>query len=131
MNDMTALAQEAKAFLSANPGIVHLDGFLTDLAGNAFGKRYQADTISDIYENGSSMCAAMQLTDVNGECWDVMGLGFSDGDPDWPTWPVPGTLALVPWAKEPRAQCLMRLYEPDKTTPLWFDPRTVLEGVVR
>lgn len=129
MSNDGSLMDEVEAFLAAHPDVSHLDGFIMDLSGNAIGKRYQGDAIRDVFRNGSSLCAAMQLTDVNGECWDVMGLGFSDGDPDWPARPVPGTLALVPWAPERRAQCLMRIFEPDGETPLWFDPRTVLEGV--
>jgi glutamine synthetase len=73
----------------------------------------------------------MQLVDVQGNTWDTAGLGFSDGDPDALAMPVPGTLAAVPWAPEPRAQCLLTLTEPDGTAPLWYDPRVILEGVVR
>lgn len=124
------LRAEAEAFLAAHPDVRHLDAFTTDLSGNPIGKRYPADDIVDVFDAGSSICAAMHLTDVNGECWDVLGLGFSDGDPDGPTRPVPGTLAPVPWASEPRAQCLVRLYDADGVTPTWFEPRTVLEGVV-
>lgn len=130
MSDLGRLRAEAEAFLAAYPDVRHLDAFTTDISGNPIGKRYQADAIREIYDSGSSLCAAMHLTDVNGECWDVFGLGFSDGDPDGPTRPIPGTLTPVPWASEPRAQCLVRLYEPDGATPKWFDPRTVLEGVV-
>ena len=130
MTDWSNLSKEAARFLAANPAVSHLDAFLIDLSGNAFGKRYQASEIEAIFAKGSSMCAAMQLTDVNGECWDVAGLGFSDGDPDGPTAPVPGTLSIVPWADAPRAQCLMRLFEADGSTPLWYDPRTVLDSVL-
>ncbi len=129
MTEWKQLRKEAEAFLVAHPDVGHLDAFIIDLAGNAIGKRYQAEAIRDVYSAETSMCAAMQLTDVNGECWDVMGLGFSDGDPDGPTRPVPGTLAPVPWATVPRAQCLLRLFEQDGETPVWFDPRTVLEAV--
>ncbi len=131
MAEFKNLIDEADAFLNANPDLVHLDGFIIDLAGKSIGKRYQADTVREIFERGSSMCAAMQLTDVTGECWDVAGLGFSDGDPDSPTKVVPGTLSVVPWAKEPRAQCMLRLYQPDGKTPVWYDPRTILEGVLK
>jgi glutamine synthetase len=72
----------------------------------------------------------MQLVDVQGNTWDTAGLGFSDGDPDARSMPVPGTLAPVPWADTPRAQCLLSLTEPGGTAPLWYDPRELLKGVV-
>ncbi|HUF57675.1 MAG TPA: glutamine synthetase family protein [Thermohalobaculum sp.] len=123
-----ALRREAEAFLAQNPGIRHIDAFLIDLCGNAFGKRYPAEDIPALFAEGSTQCAAMQLTDVTGTSWDTLGRGFSDGDPDAPCRPIAGTLGLVPWAPEPRAQCLMRFRDGDG--PLWFEPRTVLEGVV-
>ena len=119
---------EAEAFLAENPDITHVDAFLIDLCGNAFGKRYPASDLPALYSEGSSQCAAMQLTDVTGTSWDTLGRGFSDGDPDAPCRPIEGTLARVPWASDPRAQCLMRFWDDDG--PLWFEPRTVLEGVV-
>lgn len=120
------LVAESQAFLSAHPETGHVDAFLIDLNGRAFGKRYPVADLAALASEGSSMCAAMQLTDVNGDCWDVAGLGFSDGDPDAATVMVPGTLAPVTWAPEPRAQCLMRFWEGG---PLWYEPRTVLERV--
>ncbi|MEM7056585.1 MAG: glutamine synthetase family protein [Pseudomonadota bacterium] len=127
---MADLSDEAEAFLTVNPDVKTLDAFIIDLCGNPVGKRYPATDIPKLFSDGSTMCAAMQLTDAQGVSWDTLGYGFSDGDPDCPCWPVPGTLRPVPWASEPRAQCLMRLTEADRTTPIWFEPRTVLERVV-
>lgn len=127
---MADLIQEAEAFLAAHPDVKTLDAFIIDLCGNAVGKRYPASDIPKLFAEGSTMCAAMQLTDAQGVSWDTLGFGFSDGDPDCPCWPVPGSLAPVPWAPEPRAQCLMRLTEADGATPVWHEPRTVLENVV-
>ncbi|MEM7671661.1 MAG: glutamine synthetase family protein, partial [Pseudomonadota bacterium] len=62
--------------------------------------------------------------------WDTMGLGFSDGDPDAATRMVAGTLAPVPWAPEPRAQCLMRFLRPEDGGPVWWEPRLILEDIV-
>jgi glutamine synthetase len=90
------LVEEADRFLTAHPGIRHLDAFIIDLCGNAVGKRYPVAEIRKLYTAGSMLCAAMQLVDVQGNSWDTAGLGFSDGDPDAPSMPVPGTLALVP-----------------------------------
>lgn len=123
---MDQRANDADAFLAAHPDIRHVDAFLIDLSGKAFGKRYPAADLPELLTAGSSMCAAMQLTDVNGVCWDTAGLGFSDGDPDAPVIAIPGTLAPVPWASEPRAQVMMRFWDGG---PLWYEPRSVLERV--
>lgn len=121
---------EADAFLARHPDIRHLDAFLIDLNGHAFGKRYPASQLRDVAGKGSSICAAMQTTDVTGEAWDTCGLGFSDGDPDAATVMVPGTLAPIPWSPEPRAQCLMRFVTPENGGPVWWEPRLILEQVV-
>lgn len=129
MGNDPSVAAEADAFLAAHPETRHLDAFIVDLCGNAVGKRFPAGEIRKLYAGGSSLCAAMQLVDVRGNTWDTAGLGFSDGDPDAPAMPVPGTLVPVPWAPEPRAQCLLSLSEPGGTAPLWYDPRVLLERV--
>ncbi len=126
---MTTLTpeEELATFLAAHPDTKSIDAFLIDINGKAFGKRHPVADLEGIVTGGSSICAAMQLTDINGIAWDTAGRGFADGDPDGPTVMVPGTLAPVPWAGEPRAQCLMRFWDDG---PLWFEPRAVLERVV-
>ena len=120
-------AEELAAFLAAHPDARSVDAFLIDMNGKAFGKRHPVADLEGIVTGGSSICAAMQLTDINGVAWDTAGKGFSDGDPDMATVMVPGTLQPVPWAPEPRAQCVMRFWDDG---PLWHDPRAVLERVV-
>lgn len=120
---------EVAAYLAAHPDTRAVDAFLVDLNGKAFGKRLPVADLPGLYADGTTMCAAMQLTDAQGTCWDTAGLGFSDGDPDAPCRAIPGTLAPVPWAPKPRAQCLMRFEEPDGTL-LWYEPRTILGAVV-
>ncbi len=124
---MTTAQAELDAFLAAHPGITSVDAFLIDINGKAFGKRHPRSDLEALATGGSSICAAMQLTDINGVAWDTAGKGFSDGDPDMPTVMVPSGLQMIPWAAEPRAQCLMRFWD---NGPLWHDPRAVLERVV-
>jgi glutamine synthetase len=121
---------EAEAFLKQHPDTRHLDAVLIDLSGNAFGKRFPATDIPKVFAGGTSICAAMQLTDIQGGCWDTFGLGFSDGDPDAPCRPIPGTLAPIPWSPEPRAQCLMQFDTPAQGGSVWYEPRTILSSVV-
>lgn len=124
-----AEAAEVRAYLDRHGQPDDIDAFLIDLNGKAFGKRLPGSELGKLYAEGIGMCAAMQLTDAQGTSWDTAGLGFSDGDPDAPCRPAPGTLAPVPWATGARAQCLMRFEEPDGGL-LWLEPRTVLGGVV-
>lgn len=119
--------EELAAFLAKHPDTKSVDAFLIDINGKAFGKRHPVADLAGIVTKGASICAAMQLTDINGIAWDTAGRGFADGDPDGPTMMVPGSLQPVPWAGEPRAQCLMRFWDDG---PLWFEPRAVLERVV-
>lgn len=119
--------EELAAFLAKHPETKSIDTFLIDINGKAFGKRHPVADLAGIVTKGSSICAAMQLTDINGVAWDTAGRGFADGDPDGLTVMVPGSLQPVPWAGEPRAQCLMRFWDDG---PLWFEPRAVLERVV-
>lgn len=121
--------QDVERFLAEHPETRSVDAFVIDLCGHAVGKRHPVGDLPKLLTEGSSLCAAMQLTDATGTSWDTAGLGFSDGDPDTPTVAIPGTLAPVPWAPEPRAQLLMR-YTDAKGAPLWHEPRTVLEGVL-
>lgn len=119
----------ATDFLSQHPDTRAVDAFVIDLCGRAVGKRYPVTDLPALVADGSGLCAAMQLTDVNGISWDTAGLGFSDGDPDTPIRMVAGRLMPVPWATEPRAQALMQFTDADGA-PLWHDPRKVLADVV-
>ena len=121
-------ASQAERFLSAHPGLEHLDVFIIDLCGQAVGKRYPINELESVLHSGTSLCAAMQLLDAQGMSWDTAGKGFSDGDPDVPCVPVPETLQPMIWAPG-RAQLLTRLVDAGGA-PLWHDPRTVLERVV-
>ncbi len=120
---------EAKEFLDNNPDITHLDTVLIDLCGQAYGKRLPRAHIEKLYQNGTPVCAAMSLVDVQGNTADPMGHGFSDGDPDAIVRPIPGRLVTAPWAPG-LAQVLCEPEDAATGKPLWYDPRTVLKQVV-
>ena len=120
---------EVKRFLDTHPDITHLDAVLIDLCGNAYGKRLPRAHIEKFYDSGTPVCAAMSLVDVQGNTADPMGHGFSDGDPDAIVRPVPGRLVAAPWAPG-LAQVLCEPESAATGKPLWYDPRTVLKGVV-
>lgn len=126
---MSSTPQEAAEFLAAHPNVEYLDAFVIDLCGRAIGKRFPRGQIEKLYKSGSQFCASTYLLDVNGNSADPMGYGFSDGDPDADTWPVPGTLRPAPWGAGKGAQCLLTLKEAGSDEPVWFEPRVILANV--
>lgn len=125
-----SLADEAATFLAEHPDVKHLDAFIVELSGNPAGKRYPVDDLPKLFKNGSQLCGGTYTLDVLGNCADPLGYGFSDGDPDADIYPVPGTLQMMPWSDIPRAQVLMRMFQAGTETPMWFEPRHVLQTVV-
>jgi glutamine synthetase len=122
---------EIAAFLARHPGTRFLDAVMFDLVGSAIGKRYPMRDADKVYASGVAFCAGITTLDALGACWDVNGIGFSDGDPDALSYPVPGTLVPVPWASEPTAQVLIQPQHPTDQDGWWFDPRAILGRVVR
>ena len=129
-DDAQSLTDEAAAFMAANPDTKHLDAFIIEISGQPAGKRYPVDDLPKLYKNGSQLCAGTYTLDVLGNCADPLGHGFSDGDPDADIRPVPRTLTKMPWSAIPRAQCMMQMFQAGTDTPMWFEPRHVLQTVV-
>ena len=125
---MTAFGPET--FFDQHPGIEFFDVLVHDLCGIMRGKRVDRKQLGKLFTEGFQFPSSVSLLDVTGECSDPEGRGFSDGDPDTPTLPVPGTLAPVPWVDRPLGQVLACFYEEDKETPHYDDPRAVLGRVV-
>ncbi len=122
--------KEVASFLDANPDITHLDALLIDLCATPYGKRLPRTHVEKLYDFGTPVCAAMSLVDVLGNTADPMGYGFSDGDPDAIVRPVPGRLARAPWTKG-LAQVLCVPECATTGEPFWYDPRSILQGVVK
>lgn len=127
--DPAAPIPELAAFLAAHPGTRFVDAVLFDLCGTAIGKRYPVRDAAKIWTSGVAFCAGITTLDALGACWDVEGIGFSDGDPDAISYPVPGTLAPVPWLAD-TAQVLIAPAAPEGAADWWFDPRSILARVV-
>ena len=120
---------ELSAFLARHPGTRFLDAVTFDLCGTPVGKRYPVRDAAKVWSSGVAFCAGITTLDALGACWDVEGIGFSDGDPDAFSFPIPGTLAPVPW-EDGVAQVLIAPAPPEGAAGWWFDPRTILSGVV-
>jgi len=119
------LKKELDAFMTAYPDTRFMDAFAPDINGIPRGKRLQADEFDKLFSKGANYCAASELMNSKGESSDNVTYGAHDGDPDVKSVAVAGSLAPVPWASLPTAQCLLELTEFDGT-PYFLDPRNVL-----
>jgi glutamine synthetase len=117
--------QEVRAFLEAHPEVRFVDAIFPDLSGIVRGKRLPVEDLEKLYAHGSALPGSSFLLDAMGENHDPCGYGFTDGDPDAMAYPVPGTLARVPWSGEPLGQVLLTFLG-DDGAPYRFEPRTVL-----
>ena len=129
MDDTPALRKEFEAFIEAYPDTEFVDVLLPDLCNIIRGKRINRDQFEKLFTDGLQIPSSIYLLDINGNCTDAGGRGFSDGDPDVQVRPVPGTLKPVPWGASGAAQVMGCLWELDGT-PCEVDPRHVLERVV-
>jgi glutamine synthetase len=121
---------ELAAYLERHPETRFLDAVLYDLCGTAIGKRVPIRDAAKLWSGGVAFCAGITTLDALGACWDVNGIGFSDGDPDATSYPLPGTLVPVPWAEVPTAQVQIAPAPPEDAPHWWFDPRAILGAVV-
>lgn len=126
---MSGNASELTTFLQLYPDTSHLDVLIVDLCGNAIGKRLPSKVMGAVFDNGTPVCAAMQLVDVMGNTEDPMGYGFSDGDPDAFVIPIPGTLCPIPWLAGNKSQVLCEYVNTADGGPLWYEPRQVLKKI--
>ena len=125
----TELQKELDSFLLKYPETRFMDVFAADINGILRGKRIQSDDFSKVFGEGSNFCASSILLNTQGLSPDNIVYGVRDGDPDILSFAVPGSLAPVPWASLPSAQCLLELSEFDGT-PYFLDPRIVLRKVL-
>jgi glutamine synthetase len=121
---------ELSDYLNQHPDTRFVDAVLYDLCGTAIGKRVPVRDAEKLWTGGVAFCAGITTLDALGTCWDVNGIGFSDGDPDATSYPLPGTLVPVPWAAVPTAQVQIAPVPPEDAPHWWFDPRAILGKVV-
>ena len=125
-----SVSAELDAYLAAHPDTRFVDAIMFDLCGTAIGKRLPVREASKLWTSGVAFCAGITTLDALGTSWDVEGIGFSDGDPDATSFPVPGTLTPVPWSSIPTAQVMIAPAPPVGESHWWFDPRSILTSVI-
>ena len=121
--------REVAKFRKLYPSVRHIDAVFIDMCGIERGKRLPAGELAGLYDHGMNLPASIYLLDVTGDQLDVLGRGFTDGDPDGTGFPIEGTLVPAPWAGPELGQVLMSLREPERQQ-FCYDPRNVLAAVV-
>jgi glutamine synthetase len=125
-----ALKKELEAFLKRHPDTQFIDVLAPDISGVLRGKRIQEMDFGKVFGNGSNFVGSTAILNVKGETSETISYGTRDGDPDIRGHAVAGSLAPVPWATLPTAQCLIELAEFDGT-PYFLDPRIVLRNTLK
>ncbi|MFN3579817.1 MAG: glutamine synthetase family protein [Pseudomonas sp.] len=123
--------QEAEAFLAEHPEIHFIDLLIADMNGIVRGKRIDRSALVKAYEKGIALPASIFALNIQGTTVEETGLGLEIGDADRVCLPIPGTLCVEPWQKRPTGQLLMTMYELDRKTPFFADPRYVLQRIVK
>lgn len=124
-------AVTADRFLQAHPELQFIDLLMPDINGIVRGKRVDAATLPKVFESGIALPASIFAMNIQGTTVEETGLGLDIGEADRVCLPVPGTLCMEPWQRRPTAQLLLTMYELDRKTPFFADPRVVLEKVLQ
>ena len=122
--------QEAEAFLAEYPEVHFIDLLIADMNGIVRGKRIDRSALIRAFDRGIALPASVFALNIQGTTVEETGLGLEIGDADRICLPIPGTLCIEPWQKRPTGQLLMTMYELDRKTPFFADPRYVLQQVV-
>ena len=128
----TAKPEDVKrleAFLQQHPEVAHVDAVFFDINGVARGKRVPREHAGKLYAGGLTLPRSLFVLDVLGDVSNGLGVGLTDGDPDGVGVPLQGDALLTPWTRQPCAQLLMDMVEPDGSA-VWFNPRYQLGLVV-
>jgi glutamine synthetase len=119
------LLAQARSLLEAAPELKFVDAFVADLNGVLRGKRLRGKSALKLFNAGLHLPRSSIWNDIWGA--DILedSLVLDTGDRDGLCMPVETGLQPVPWAREPSAQILMMMEEPDGS-PFSGDPRQLL-----
>lgn len=115
-------------FLTAHPEVERVEAFVSDINGLGRGKWLPRDKALDIAGKGLPLPRSIFALDIWGRDVPDAGLAFGTGDPDGLCWPIPGSVAPVPWAERPTAQVMLAMR--DSEGAFYADPRSMLARVV-
>ena len=118
-----------EAFLQAHPEVERVEAFVSDVNGVARGKWLPRDKALEVSTKGLALPRSIFALDIWGRDVAAAGLAFGTGDPDGLCWPVPGSVALVPWAQRPTAQAMLTMQN-GEDAPFFADPRAMLRRAI-
>ncbi len=121
---------ELKAYLERKPETRFIEILAADMNGILRGKRAAVADAAKIFKNGVNHCAATMALDSKGATFTAIPNGSVDGDPDVRACAVPGSLAPVPWARNPSAQVVVELSE-FNGMPYYLDSRQILRRALK
>ena len=121
--------EEAESFLKENPDIKSVHVLWTDLCGVLRGKILRRDELVPAWRDGRFFPISALVLDVTGQDVPETGLVWDEGDRDLLLWPVPRSLARIPWNVEPSAQYVAHICDTDGTLH-FADPRNLLLQMV-
>ena len=124
-----ATPRDLDGFLKEHPAIHAIDAVFPDICGILRGKRLTLELARQLFSDGLQMPGSMLLLSVSGGSLDPLGKGVSDGDPDVLIRPLAGSLHIIPWAGEARAQVTVGFVN-DDGKPSTFEPRALLSRVL-
>ena len=128
---MSSGSADAEAFLSAHPELQFVDLLIPDINGIVRGKRVDPSTLIQVFESGIALPASIFALNIQGTTVEETGLGLDIGEADRICLPIADTLTMEPWQRRPTGQLLLTMYELDRQTPFFADPRVVLQTILR
>jgi glutamine synthetase len=121
---------ELEHYLEQHPETRYLEVLAPDICGVLRGKRVERSDFDKLFGKGVNHCGGTTLLNIKGAVPEYVDYGSNDGDPDVRGTAVAGSLAPVPWAAQPSAQCMMSL-STFAGEPYPFDPRNVLKRALQ
>lgn len=118
-------ADEAQAFLEANPTIEWIDVLIFDMNGIPRGKRIRRSDLAATAKHGVMIPSSIFIMDPLGNCVEETGRLWETGDSDHQCYLLASTLVPVPVGDSKRAQVVMAVEGKDG-----LDPRSVLTDQV-
>ena len=128
---MASGSSSAPSFLQARPELQFVDLLIPDMNGIVRGKRVDPSALAKVFERGVAMPASIFALNIQGTTVEETGLGLDIGEADRVCLPIENTLTMEPWQKRPTAQLLLTMYELDRETPFFADPRVVLQNIMK
>lgn len=127
---MDSGSTSAEAFLQAHPELQFVDLLIPDINGIVRGKRISPSSLRKVFDRGIALPASIFAMNIQGTTVEETGLGLDIGEADRVCLPVADTLSMEPWQKRPTGQLLLTMYELDRKTPFFADPRVVLQRIL-